>query len=155
MFTAQIFPRSRFLTNVVIDVVGEIDLSLHTRLRTIRIHQLSLYQFPSTPPTPPSSPPPPEISPYVWLVPFLARIASLELSAISFNIWLGGERQLDLIDWHAFVKVLANPLFTKLRLVEFNVRGVEPSMADEVTGWIARRLTDWDAAPEFLKVNFD
>ncbi|KAJ7838282.1 hypothetical protein B0H14DRAFT_2361801 [Mycena olivaceomarginata] len=137
------------------NVVGEIDLSLHTRLRTIRIHQLSLYQFPSTPPTPPSSPPPPEISPYVWLVPFLARIASLELSAISFNIWLGGERQLDLIDWHAFVKVLANPLFTKLRLVEFNVRGVEPSMADEVTGWIARRLTDWDDAPEFLKVSFD
>ncbi|KAJ6486942.1 hypothetical protein C8R45DRAFT_828508 [Mycena sanguinolenta] len=136
-------------------VVGEIDLSFHTRLRTIRIHQLSLYQFPSPPPTPPSSPPPPEISPYVWLVPFLSRIESPELSAISFDIWLGEEQQLDVIDWNAFVRVLNNPLFTKLRLVQFNVRGIEPTMDDEVTGWISRRLMDWEGAQEFLKVSFE
>ncbi|KAJ7237310.1 hypothetical protein B0H12DRAFT_1026388 [Mycena haematopus] len=136
-------------------VVGEIDLSLHTRLRTIRIHQLSLYQFPSPPPTPPSLPPPPEVSPYVWLVPFLSRIDSPELSAISFDIWLGEEQQLDLIDWNAFVRVLNNPLFTKLRLVQFNVRGIEPAMDDEVSSWISRRLIDWEGAQEFLTVSFE
>lgn len=137
------------------DVVGGIDLSLHTRLRTIRVHQLSLYQFPTTPTTPPSSPPPAEISPYVWLVPFLSRIGSSELSEISFNIWLGGEQQLDLIDWHALVRVLENPLFIKLRLVEFHVRGMEPAMDDEVRGWISHRLSDWEGAQECLKVRFE
>ncbi|KAF8189845.1 hypothetical protein K438DRAFT_1592758 [Mycena galopus ATCC 62051] len=136
-------------------VIGEIDLSLHAKLRTIRIHRLSLYQFPSPPPTPPSSPPPPEISPHVWLIPFLSRISSPELSAISLDVWLGEEQQLDLIDWNAFVKVLNNPLFTKLRLVQFNVRGIEPAMDDEVMGWISGRLADWEGAQECLKVDFE
>ncbi|KAJ7151156.1 hypothetical protein C8R46DRAFT_914399 [Mycena filopes] len=136
------------------DVVGEIDLSLHTKLRTIRLHQLSLYQFPSTPPTP-TSPPLAEISPYAWLIPFLSRIGSGELSEIAFDIWLGGEGQLDLIDWHALVRVLANPRFPKLRLLQFNVRGIEEAMDEEVRGWIFHRLRDWDGAQDFLKVSFE
>ncbi|KAJ7039780.1 hypothetical protein C8F04DRAFT_996170 [Mycena alexandri] len=142
-------------TPAIQDVVGGMDLSFHTKLRTIRLHQLSLYQFPSTPPTPTSSPPLAEISPYVWLIPFLSRIGSSELSEIAFNIWLGGERQLDLIDWRALVKVLDNPRFTKLRLLQFNVRGIEEAMDEEVRGWISHRLRDWDAAKEFLKVSFE
>ncbi|KAK7046649.1 F-box domain-containing protein [Favolaschia claudopus] len=138
------------------DVVGEIDLSLHTRLRTIRIHQLSLYQFPSPPATPPSSPPPPELSPCIWLIPFLSRISSPMLSTISFNIWLGGEQQLDLLDWNALVKVLENPAFAaSLRSLQFSVRGIEPAMDDEVAGWISRRLGDWGGVQDCLEVCFE
>ncbi|KAJ7487768.1 hypothetical protein FB451DRAFT_1225444 [Mycena latifolia] len=118
------------------DAVGEIDLSLHTRLRTIRLHQLSLYQFPSTPPTPGSQSPLAEISPYLWLVPFLSR-------------------QLDLIDWNDLVKVIVNPLFSKLELVHFHVRGIQAEMDDEVRGWISHRLRDWDGAQECLQVSFE
>ncbi|KAJ7770505.1 hypothetical protein B0H16DRAFT_1715175 [Mycena metata] len=142
-------------TPAIQDVVAGMDLSLHTKLRTIRLHQLSLYQFPGTPPTPTSSPPLAEISPYVWLIPFLSRIGSSELSEIAFNIWLGGERQLGLIDWHALVKVLDDGRFTKLRLLQFNVRGIEEAMDEEVRAWISHRLRDWVAAPEFLKVSFE
>ncbi|KAJ6484337.1 hypothetical protein C8R47DRAFT_980974 [Mycena vitilis] len=137
------------------DAVGGIDLSLHTKLRTIRVRQLTLYQFPTSPPTPHSSPPPPEISPYVWLVPFLSRIGSSELSEISFDIWLGSERQLDLIDWNALVSVIDNPLFAKLHLVQFHVRGIEQAMDDEVRGWISHRLRDWEGAQEYLRVSFE
>jgi hypothetical protein len=70
-------------------------------------------------------------------------------------MWLGGERQLDLIDWNALVKVLANPLFAKLCLVQFHVRGIEEAMDDEVRGWISHRLRDWNGAQECLKVSFE
>ncbi|KAJ7755353.1 hypothetical protein DFH07DRAFT_743260 [Mycena maculata] len=137
------------------DAVGKIDLSPHTRLRTIRIHQLTLYQFPSTPPTPTSPSTVPDVSPYVWLVPFLARIGSSELSEITFNMWLGGETQLDLIDWNALVRVLANPLFIRLDVVHFHVRGIEKDTDDEVGGWIFHRLRDWEGAQECLQVSFE
>ncbi|KAJ6590619.1 hypothetical protein DFH09DRAFT_908737 [Mycena vulgaris] len=137
------------------DAVGEIDLSMHARLRTIRMHQLSLYQFPSTPPTPTSTPPLAEISPYVWLIPFLSRVGSSELSEITFNIWLGGELQLDSIEWNALVTVLANPLFSKLDLVHFHVRGIQAEMDDEVRGWISHRLRDWEGAQACLQVSFE
>ncbi|KAJ7136001.1 hypothetical protein C8R44DRAFT_869694 [Mycena epipterygia] len=137
------------------DAVGEIDLSLHTSLRTIRVHQLTLYQFPTTPPTPTSSSPLAEISPCLWLVPFLSRMGSSELSEITFNIWLGEEQQLDLIDWNALVKVLINPLFAKLDLVHFHVRGIEEEMDDEVRGWISHRLRDWEGAQGCLQVSFE
>ncbi|KAJ7145327.1 hypothetical protein C8R43DRAFT_926764 [Mycena crocata] len=137
------------------DAVGEIDLSQHSKLRVIRIHQLTLYQFPSTPPTPTSSSPLAELSPYVWLVPFLARIGSSELAEITFNIWLGEERQLDLIDWNALVNVLDAPHLSKLDLVHFHVRGIEAAMDDEVRGWISHRLSDSDAAQACLQVSFE
>lgn len=135
------------------DAVGEIDLSLHAELRTIRLHQLSLYQFPSTPPTPGSSPLA-ETSSYLWLVPFLSRVGSSELTEITFNIWLGRERQLDSIDWNGLVKVLVNPLFSKLELVHFHVRGIQEGLDDQVRGWISLRLRDWEGAQECLQVSF-
>ncbi|KAJ7695450.1 hypothetical protein B0H17DRAFT_1198677 [Mycena rosella] len=137
------------------DAVGEIDLSLHMRLRTIRVHQLSLYQFPSTPPTPTSSPSLAEISPYIWLVPFLSRVGSSALSELTFNMWLGGERQLDLIDWNGLAKAFVSPLFSNLDLVHFHVRGIQAEMDDEVTGWISHRLRDWEGAQSCLEVSFE
>jgi hypothetical protein len=91
----------------------------------------------------------------MWLAPFLSRVVSGELSEITFNLWLGSESQLKLIDWNALVGVLSNPLFTKLELVHFNVRGTQEGMDDEVRGWISHRLRDWERAQACLHVSFD
>ncbi|KAJ7207082.1 hypothetical protein GGX14DRAFT_366727 [Mycena pura] len=138
-----------------VPAIRAIDLSLHPRLRTVRVHQLTLYQFPATPPTPTSSPPLAEVSPCFWLVPLLARINSPALSHLAFNIWLGEERQLNLIDWHALVRVLSDPRFGSLRVLQFHVRGIEEAMDDEVRNWISHRLHDWDAVQERLNVSFE
>ncbi|KAF7323888.1 Surfeit locus protein 4 [Mycena kentingensis (nom. inval.)] len=133
--------------------IGELDLGLHPHLRTLRVHQLTLYQFPSTPPTPTSAIPLPEVSPSVWLVPFLQPISSSIFSELAFNIWLGEEKQLDSIDWNGLVKVLEG--FTDCTL-HFSVRGVDEDMADAVRGCGTSSNTEsslWGISHLFLLIN--
>ncbi|KAF7289924.1 F-box domain-containing protein [Mycena indigotica] len=133
--------------------VASIDLSIHTHLRNLSIHQLTLYQFPRTPSSRTADP-----SPCVWLVPLLQRISSPVLSHLNFGIWLGEETQLDLIDWHALVRVLKKPMLnTSLRAMQFNIRGVEEEMDDQVQRWIKNRLRDWGHVDQFqrLHVSFE
>ncbi|KAJ6631124.1 hypothetical protein B0H10DRAFT_1773037 [Mycena sp. CBHHK59/15] len=134
------------------DAIAKIDLSRHTRLRTIRIHQLALYQLPSPPASPGA---PADVSPYAWLAPLLARVGARALAALAFDVWLGRESQLDVLDWRALVRVLASPSFASLAQVRFHVRGVEASMDDAVRGWIAHRLRDWDGADACLEASFE
>ncbi|KAJ7057824.1 hypothetical protein C8F01DRAFT_1151176 [Mycena amicta] len=138
---------------VICAAVGDIDLSIHPRLRTLRVHQLTLYHFPSTP-TPPT--PSRSFPPLAWLVCLLQRISSTALSELTFSIWLGEEKQLDVIDWNALVQILDGPAFrSSLEALQFNVRGVDDDMDDEVRGWIAHRLQDWKPVNERLHVSFE
>ncbi|KAF7300698.1 F-box domain-containing protein [Mycena chlorophos] len=87
----------------VASAVAQLDLSVHTRLRTLRIDQLTLYRFPSSPSSASSAS---DVSPCVWLVPLLESTSSPLLSELTLAVWLGEESQLDSIDWKALVAFL-------------------------------------------------
>lgn len=130
-------------------------------LRTVHIHQLTLYQFP------PREPLPLLLalssagklrrghtaSPYSWLAPFLSTICSRELVELVFHTWLSSESELDMVDWPAICSVFANADFSAMQRVHFQVLGMGEGRED-VKRWLLSRLAPWTSAGRLLQVSF-
>ncbi|KAG6816770.1 hypothetical protein H0H87_003033 [Tephrocybe sp. NHM501043] len=131
------------------DLSTEIDFIHNQDLRTLRIHHLTLYQFPSHNATTHHDR---LVSPVFWLVPLLSNVSS-SLAELSLSMWLSQEAHLDLIDWPALSSVLAQPLLNGLRLVQFHVFGLEEGR-DDLIGWLHTRLEEWQAFRDIVQVIF-
>lgn len=123
-----------------------IDLSLNTNLRTVEIHQLTLYRF-----APGNSAVPVE-SPYSGLNSLLSSAASSRLTDVTLHVWLSEEWHLDWIDWSAMAKVFSAPHHPLRRLIVV-VRGLAAERGD-VKRWVGARLQN-DALSAILAIKFD
>ncbi|CAK5272673.1 unnamed protein product [Mycena citricolor] len=138
---------------VILKLAEKIDLSPHTQLCSLHVHQIVLYQFPGTPPHSSQSSPAVNL-PTTWLASLLSTIRSAHFSRLTLSIWLGEERQLDSLDWDGFVRIVSNERFASLTQVEFRVRGLGKAMNDVVKGWISDRMSGWARVTECLQITF-
>ncbi|KIM42336.1 hypothetical protein M413DRAFT_409612 [Hebeloma cylindrosporum] len=129
--------------------------SRNVSLKTIIIHRITLFQFPSLV-TPVATAfhsiaqPSMLSSPYAWLPTIISSVRSEEIHTIEFHIWFSSEPQLDQMPWAALCNVLTNLGITTL---VFHVFGIGADM-QLVRGWFMKRLAPIDLTKTTIEFDF-
>ena len=131
--------------------MNTIDLGYNTKLKTITIRQVTLFQFPSPETnavgrftTNPSI----TESPYACIPALLSTIQSFHLQAITFYIWLSAEFHLDSVNWSQLADI-----FNRLEVprIRFSITGIGLSLVED---WFRKRLRTIDSTKTALEFAF-
>ncbi|TFK41619.1 hypothetical protein BDQ12DRAFT_646138 [Crucibulum laeve] len=143
------------------DILGAVDLSLNANLRIICIHQVVLYQFPFSAPSPSAShfvtmntdilPFMMFNSPYAWIFALLSTVGSSSITQVTFHMWLSTESQLDVIDWQCLNRILSKSAFRNLQDICFSISGIGEVGVEQ---WLRRRLWNLHAAKITVNIPF-
>ncbi|RDB30523.1 hypothetical protein Hypma_007264 [Hypsizygus marmoreus] len=130
--------RIRFADNIYVRDVqnANVDLSHNTRLNTLQII-VSLISLDNTPY---------KVYFLDWIPAFLAKIASTHLDTIKFRLLTYNPDLFDL-NWREFDRVLALPVFAKLRQLHFNI-------ADPSTSPIFVQIDPYDLVEEMELITY-
>lgn len=131
--------------------MNAVNLGFNTKLKTVTIGQVMLFQFPS-PNTggfsANSSMVAPSESPYACIPSFLSTIQSHHLQSITFYIWLSAEFHLDPVNWSQL-----SDLFNRLEVprIRFEITGIGLPLVED---WFRKRLGIIDSTKTTLEFDF-
>ncbi|KAF8899766.1 hypothetical protein CPB84DRAFT_1730771 [Gymnopilus junonius] len=127
-----------------------LSLSTNTNLKSIIIHQINLFQFPSHVVQVTQSLSTSILSPCAWIPPFISTIRSTVVQSVDFRMWFSNETQLDIFPWSDLSSALLKIGVPNLR---FHISGIGRD-TDLVEGWITKRIEIFDQNKTNLQFDF-
>ncbi|KDR72589.1 hypothetical protein GALMADRAFT_126194 [Galerina marginata CBS 339.88] len=122
-----------------------LSVSSNSNLKSINIHQITLFQFPTAQQLSPAID-----SQYAWLLSFMSTIRSTHFQSAGFHVWLSEESQLDSFPWFDLSDILLDIGVTR---IQFRISGIGRD-TELVEAWFTRRLGKIDTAKTSIHFDF-